>query len=212
MADKLSKWLGGAAYGPTLKQTDIYLLGATLTINPLLTGEHPDIRIEFNVATGDITAHNPKDEGEPMGWEPYQEQPAVLPRCTSIYIICRQTPWCIPIENRTGVTIKDVFSALYSFHSNDYIIEDEWNALPPKTQEKIKRLAKQDPQLAGNAPGTPGQWNYYHNPNPSTMRFARKAWLQTRVNLEDLKIDDEYCEQRLGFKGPNVLVMTLGDE
>jgi hypothetical protein len=38
------------------------------------------------------------------------------------------------------------------------------------------------------------------------------AWLQTRVTLEDLKIDDEYCEQRLGFKGPNVLVMTLGDE
>jgi hypothetical protein len=38
------------------------------------------------------------------------------------------------------------------------------------------------------------------------------AWLQTRVNLEELKVDDDYCEQRLGFKGPNVLVMTLQED
>jgi hypothetical protein len=38
------------------------------------------------------------------------------------------------------------------------------------------------------------------------------AWLQARVNLEELKVDDDYCEQRLGFKGPNVLVMTLQED
>jgi len=200
--------------GPVLKQTDIFLLGATLTINPLLTGEHPDIKINFNVATGDIAANHPKDEDQDVAWEPYQEQPAVLPRCTTLYILCRQTPWCIPVENRTGVTVKDVFSALYQFHANDFITEDEWNALPAKTHEKIKRLAKQDPNLggvAGNAPNTPGQWSYYHA-NQTAVRYARKAWLQTRVNLEELKVDDEYCEQRLGFKGPNVVVMTVTEE
>lgn len=129
--------------GPVLKQTDLFLLGANLTINPVLAGEHPDIKINFNVATGDISANHPKHEDEDVAWEPYQEQPAIIPRCTTVYIICRQTPWCIPIENRTGVTIKDVFSALYQFHSTEYITEDEWSALSARTQDKIKRLAKQ---------------------------------------------------------------------
>lgn len=44
------------------------------------------------------------------------------------------------------------------------------------------------------------------------LRLSSLAWLQNRVNLEDLKVDDEYCEQRLGFKGPNVLVMTIAEE
>jgi hypothetical protein len=30
--------------------------------------------------------------------------------------------------------------------------------------------------------------------------------------LDELKVDDEYAEQRLGFKAPNVLVMTLTEE
>ncbi|CCA70575.1 hypothetical protein PIIN_04512 [Serendipita indica DSM 11827] len=213
MTDKVGKWLEGSAYGPVMKQTDIFLLGVTLTVNPVLTGDHPDIRINFNVSTGDITAQNPKDDKEEPPWEPYQEQPAVLPRCTTLYIICRQTPWCIHIENRTGVTVKDVFTSLYAFHSNEFITEDEWNALPPKTQDRIKRMARQDGNLGGPVPQTPGQWSYYHqSPNPTSVRFARKAWLQSRVNLDDLKVDDEYCEQRLGYKGPNVLVMTLTED
>ena len=44
-------------------------------------------------------------------------------------------PHCDPI-------LQDVFSALYQFHANEFITEDEWTALPPKTQDKIKRLAK----------------------------------------------------------------------
>lgn len=211
MTEKVGKWLDGAAYGPVLKQTDLYLLGATMSVNPVLTEEHPDVKINFNIATGDISANNPKNEEEEVSWEPFQDQPAVLPRCTTIYILCRQSPWCVPVENRTGVTVKDVFSALYQFHSNEFITEDEWSALPLKTQDKIKRLAKQDPSIGGNAPGTP-QWSYYHTPNQTAVRYARKAWLQARVNLEELKVDDDYCEQRLGFRGPNVLVMTLQED
>jgi hypothetical protein len=47
---------------------------------------------------------------------------------------------------------------------------------------------------------------------PELTSLFQIAWLQTRVNLEELKVDDEYCEQRLGFKGPNVLVMTLQED
>jgi hypothetical protein len=61
---------------------------------------------DFNVATGDISANHPKKEEEEVSWEPYQDQPAVLPRCTTVYILCRQSPWCVPVENRTGVTVK----------------------------------------------------------------------------------------------------------
>lgn len=31
--------------GPVLKQTDLYLLGATVQVNPVLTDDHPDIKI-----------------------------------------------------------------------------------------------------------------------------------------------------------------------
>ena len=31
-----------------MKQTDIFLLGVTMTVNPVLTGDHPDIRISGN--------------------------------------------------------------------------------------------------------------------------------------------------------------------
>jgi hypothetical protein len=31
--------------GPVLKQTDLYLLGATMQVNPVLAEEHPDIKI-----------------------------------------------------------------------------------------------------------------------------------------------------------------------
>ncbi|KAG8798139.1 hypothetical protein FRB91_006970 [Serendipita sp. 411] len=106
MADtKVDKWLEGTTYGPVMKQTDLYLLGAALTINPILSGDHPDVKISFNVASGEIAATNPKTDEE-LEWAPFQEQPAVLPRCTTLYILCKQTPWCIHVENRTGVTVK----------------------------------------------------------------------------------------------------------
>ena len=54
-----------------------------------------------------------------------------------------------------------------------------------------------------------------NSPVPFQLKLTAlfpSAWLQTRVNLEELKVDDDYCEQRLGFKGPNVLVMTLQED
>ena len=56
-----------------------------------------------------------------------------------------------------------------------------------------------------------GEDQFLPRSTPSDHPFP-PAWLQTRVNLEELKIDDDYCEQRLGFRGPNVLVMTLQED
>jgi len=200
-----NKWLDGAAYGPVLSQTDIYLLGATLIVNPLLLQlSNSSHHIQFNIQTGVsslIATSNPGDLQEVTA--EHYEQPAVLPRCTVIHVITRHSPWCLTVENEQGVTVRDLLSRLFTFY-DELITEPEWSSLSAHHQHLIKRA-----QGVGMAAlHSPGGFQYMAQ-NPSMIRAHRRDWLLEKAFLEELHVDDEYANNRLGFKAPNVLVMEL---
>jgi hypothetical protein len=106
-------------------------------------------------------------------------------------------------------------------YTDNHVTEAEFNFLPQRIQEQMKRAAVNN--LATSQPN-PGSW-YHHQAPPSRYRrvgafyFSHiyaflflifvQDWLRERIYFEGLRKDDDYVQSRLGFKAPNIFVMDL---
>ena len=123
--------LNGAADGPVISQTDLYLLKPNLQIHPILTKSHNFILI-FNLLTGaSVILGNLISkmsclltcEGYTGGFNeqqtdrdhPFEQanQPATLPRVSVMHIVTERSPWCTTIRNESGVTLGDICGQMH---------------------------------------------------------------------------------------------------
>ncbi|KAF8162793.1 hypothetical protein B0H34DRAFT_692979 [Crassisporium funariophilum] len=198
----VNRWAPGAAYGPILSQTDLYLLGTELELNPILEGKLDNYLLNFHLVTG----FNIPTSQAPQGGNniPGKDEPATLPRVSQLIVISRLSPWCTIIKKDTGVTIGDVCSAMYKDYTDNDISEVEFGSLNQRSQEQLRRCA------ANNSNPPSQQWaGGYYTPAQPSDRLRRVDWLKERVYFEGLTKDDNYVRARLGFKAPNTFVMDL---
>ncbi|KAF9464579.1 hypothetical protein BDZ94DRAFT_476380 [Collybia nuda] len=201
MADSVGKWAAGASYGPVLSQTDLYLLNPELEINPILANSHGSFHLVFNLATGHTGGFNHDARDRDLAFTA-KEEPATLPRVEQLIIITQLSPWCTVVKNPSGVTMNDVCTKLWEDYSNQIVTEAEFNSLPPRIQEHVKRTAAHNNQSGGG-------WGMYYSPAVAPNRYKRVDWLRERVFFETLRRNDQYAISRLGFKAPNIFVMDL---
>ena len=170
--------------GPVLTQTDLYLLGTELQINPILQHEgDTNFHLVFNLSTGTHFSSslcspmltNLSPTGQTGGFNneardrdlPFiqKDEPAVLPRVTELILITELSPWCTTVRNDHGVTMSDVCTALWKEYTENYVTDAEFAALTPRLQEQVKRAAQH------NA-ASMGQWGggYYGTPQPNRFR------------------------------------------
>ncbi|KIM49565.1 hypothetical protein M413DRAFT_438755 [Hebeloma cylindrosporum] len=201
----VSKWAAGPSYGPVLQQTQLYILGATLDLNPILEGKDQKNPLQFHVVTGFTTTGGTRgpNDGNVHG----KDQPATLPRVDQLIIISRISPWCTIVKNEHGVTIGDVCSAIYKDYTENSVTEAEFAALNARAKEQLKRTAASNFQL--NQPQGAQAWGYYTPAQPGPDRYRRVDWLRDRVYFEALGRDENYAKTRLGFKAPNIFIMEL---
>lgn len=199
----VNKWASGTSYGPVLSQTDLYLLNTELQLHPILQGANPGFHLLFNLVTGSTGGFNPEARDRDLPFT-QKDQPATLPRVTDLIVITELSPWCTIIHNDRGVTLSDVCSTIWKDYTENYITEQEFNSLPPRLQEQVKRVATNN---AGQAQGN-GWGMYNYTPAPPN-RYKRVDWLRDKTFFDGLTKKDTYAASRLGFKAPNIFVMTL---
>ncbi|KAL4065194.1 hypothetical protein V8B97DRAFT_1945934 [Scleroderma yunnanense] len=197
----VSKWASGTSYGPVLSQTDLYLLNTELQLNPILQGANPSFHLLFNLVTGSTGGFNPEARDRDLPFT-QKDQPATLPRVTDLIIITELSPWCTIIHNDRGVTMSDVCSTIWKDYTENYITEQEFNSLPPRLQEHVKRVAANN-QTAGN------NWGMYYGTPAPPNRYKRVDWLRDKIYFDALVKKDTYAASRLGFRAPNIFVMNL---
>ncbi|KAH9977041.1 hypothetical protein BGW80DRAFT_1435832 [Lactifluus volemus] len=197
---RVDRWATGAAYGPVLSQSDLYLLKPNLQIHPILTKSHSFILI-FNILDGYTGGFNEQQTDRDHPFEA-ANQPATLPRVSTIHVITERSPWCTTVRNESGVTLG-IFAANYI---ENVVTEPELAATQPRIQERIKQVAARNAAHVGGP-----QWNgFYSSPAPTPLnRLKRVDWLCEAHFFDQLIRDDRYAEQRLGFAAPNVFVMKL---
>ncbi|KIK04030.1 hypothetical protein K443DRAFT_443362 [Laccaria amethystina LaAM-08-1] len=198
----VSKWAPGNSYGPVLSQTDLYLLGTELEINPILANKH-NFHLVFNLVTGQTGGFNNNARDRDLTFTA-KDEPATLPRVAQLMIITEISPWCTIIKNERGVTMGDVCTMIWKDYTEHYVSDAEFGALPPRLQEQVKRTAMNN---LSQAAGWPQQM--YYAPQAPPNRYKRVDWLRERIFFEGLKLNDQYTTSRLGFKAPNVFVMSL---
>ena len=117
------------------------------------------------------------------------------------------------------------FSFRWCSYTDHYVTDAEFGALPPRLQEQVKRTAMHN---LSQAAGWPQQM--YYTPAAPPNRYKRVGafgffsshlhtefhrvcyatdWLRERIFFEGLKLNGSYTTQRLGFKAPNVFIMSL---
>ncbi|KIO00137.1 hypothetical protein M404DRAFT_1004060 [Pisolithus tinctorius Marx 270] len=196
----VSKWAAGTSYGPVLSQTDLYLLNTDLQLNPILQGTNPGFHLLFNLVTGSTGGFNPEARDRDLLFT-QKDEPATLPRVTQLIIITELSPWCTIIHNERGVTMSDVCTAIWKEYTENYVSEQEFNSLPPRLQEHVKRAAANNQQAAN--------WQMYYNTPTPPSRYKRVDWLRDKIYFDYLTKKDTYSVSRLGFKAPNIFVMCL---
>jgi hypothetical protein len=105
-------------------------------------------------------------------------------------------------------------------YTQQMVNEAEFNSLPPRIQEHVKRTAAHNNQASGG-------WNMYYSPAVAPNRYKRVGtslvvdpskftilivhtdWLRERIFFETLRKNDAYAVSRLGFKAPNIFIMDL---
>jgi len=199
----ISKWAPGASYGPVLSQTDLYLLNTDLEVNPILDSGKPMNQFQFHLVTGFPTSGSRVSDAD--GSIVGKNEPATLPRVARLVVISRLSPWCTIVANDSGVTVEDVYSAIYKDYSEHDITEVEFNSLNVRSKDQLRRCAASNLQSA--QPQTQ-PWGYY-TPAAQPDRLRRVDWLRERVYFEGLSKDDNYAKQRLGYRAPNVFIMDL---
>ncbi|KAF8328826.1 uncharacterized protein EI90DRAFT_1480556 [Cantharellus anzutake] len=208
----ISKWAVGSAYGPVLTSTELYLLQAAdgckgLELNPILNHSLKSFHLVFNLANGGYDNADPdKDLAFTQG-----DQPATIPRVSELYVIAKISPWVATVtasQPKRGVTLGDVINCVWSTYGENTITEAEWSSLGVREQERVKRASVNNQINSNPSMG----WNGGYPFSPSTMdakNFRRSDWLRDKIFFDGIEIDDEYAVKRLGFKAPNVFVMSF---
>jgi len=196
-ADQVPQWAVGPHYGPVLTPTDLYILGTPLELHPILANADNGFHLLFNIATGQTGGFNMADRNRDLPFA-QKDQPATMPRMTEIIIITRHSPWCTIVKNERGVTLADVCTVLWREYVDNTITEAEYESLPPRWQEHVRRYsASNQASLGGGA-----MYN-------QQQRLRRCDWLRDKTWFDMLYIDDKYVKERLGFHAANIFVMAL---
>jgi hypothetical protein len=114
-------------------------------------------------------------------------------------------------------------------YTENLVTEKEIGALPPRLQEQIRRSAAHhsqsgwsgfytaNPQVNPNQYRRVGEWSCM---GAAMKRFNETCvpnclssspftdWLRDRVYFEGLVKRDDYAVKRLGYKAPNIFIMT----
>ncbi|KAH9914508.1 uncharacterized protein BXZ73DRAFT_54925 [Epithele typhae] len=200
MADTIGKWAPGSSYGPILSQTDLYLLGVELELNPILSNSSETFQLIFNMSTGQTGGYNHESRDRDIPFTA-KDEPATMPRVEELIIITEHSPWCTIVKNSQGVTLGDVTTTLFRDYTEKTVTEKEFESLPPRLQEQVRRHASQQ-----NAAG----WQQYYSPAPvAPSQFRRVDWLRERLFFDKLIHREGYAKGRLGFSAPNVYVLSL---
>jgi len=208
------KFAVGAAYGPVLTATELYLLQAaqgckSLELNPILQHSLKSFHLVFNLSNGATggydNAHSDKDL-------PFlvQDEPATIPRVDTVHIISKISPWVTTVkasQSKRGVTLGDIVDATWATYGDHNITEAEWKSLPVREQERVRRANMTNQMNANPAAG----WNpaYFSPPAANAKNFRRADWLKDKIFFDGLEQDDDYSAKRLGFKAPNVFIMSF---
>ncbi|KAG6332775.1 hypothetical protein ID866_6310 [Astraeus odoratus] len=185
-----------------LTDVHLYLLGTDLQLNPILQGANPSFHLLFNLVSGSTSGFNPEARDRDLSFTSEKDQPATLPRVTDLIIITELSPWCTIVHNDRGVTLSDVCTTIWKDYTDNYITEQEFNSLPPRLQEQVKRVAANNQQPGNN-------WAMYYNTPAPPNRYKRVDWLRDKIYFDWLVKKDTYSISRLGFKAPNIFVMNL---
>jgi hypothetical protein len=200
--DSVGKWGAGAAYGPVLSRTDLYLLhmsgSVKLELNPIMSGSHDTFQLQFWLIDGTTGGFNATGNDTPFT---DKDQPATLPRVQELYIITEHSPWCTTVRNEAGVTMGDVCQTVWKEYTDNFVTDVELNSLHARTQEQVKRAA-----MVNNQTRSQQGYGMYHT---QSQLIRRVDWLRDRNHFDRLIQNDAYAEKRLGFKAPNVFVMNL---
>jgi hypothetical protein len=94
-----------------LNQTDLYLLGTELEINPVLA-RSGKTALAFDLLSGQIGVFSGDGDGRivPFG---DRDQPATLPRVSELHVINAHSPWCTTVKNSSGITIADLLQTIW---------------------------------------------------------------------------------------------------
>ncbi|KAF7790967.1 hypothetical protein EIP86_001926 [Pleurotus ostreatoroseus] len=200
MADSVGKWAAGSSYGPVLSTAELYLLKPELELNPILTNSSNAFQLIFNIASGQTVGFNAEARDRDLPFV-QKDEPATLPRVQELVIIAELSPWCTIVKNPTGVTMNDICSQIWKDYTENMVTEKEFESLPPRQQDQIRRHAT-------NAVNN-GGWGAYYTPATVPNRFRRVDWLRDKVFFDRLVRKDTYAKARLGFHAPNIFVMML---
>ncbi|KZS98730.1 hypothetical protein SISNIDRAFT_403903 [Sistotremastrum niveocremeum HHB9708] len=194
--DTVGHWAAGPHYGPVLTPTDLYILGNKLELHPILQSADNSFQLLFNVATGQTGGLNMSDRNRDLPFT-QKDEPATLPRMTEIVIISHHSPWTTTIRNEHGVTLADVCTTLWKDYTENPITDAEFNVLPPRWQDNVRRYAMTNQQAMGNPYGANGG------------RLRRCDWLRDKTWFESIHTEEKYVRDRLGFSAPNIFVLDL---
>jgi hypothetical protein len=95
-----------------LAQTDLYLLGSEVSLNPILTVTHPNFHLVFNLQTGQTGGYSLDNRDRDLPFS-QKDEPATLPRVQQLIIISDLSPWCTIVKNEKGVTLGDVCQQIW---------------------------------------------------------------------------------------------------
>ncbi|KAH8113433.1 hypothetical protein DFH11DRAFT_343482 [Phellopilus nigrolimitatus] len=196
-----TKWAPGTAYGPVLSQTDLYLLNPKLELHPILTHSLKSFHLIFQLLTGRASGFNADSRDRDLDFTA-KDEVATLPRVTELIVITRASPWCTIVRNPRGVSLGDICGTIWKEYADNTLSEEEFAALPPQMQDRVKRTAVNRESGGARYMG----WNVDAFP---FNRCRRIDWLRDKTFFDGLERDDEFAKSRLGFAAPNILVMSL---
>jgi len=204
MADRVKggKWAAGAAYGPVLSQTDLYLLNADLEINPVLAGTSSDFTLMFDIVRGEMGGYNPDAQGRHLQFTG-KDEPATFPRVNQVYIITKWSPWVTVVRNDRGVTCNDVLTTFWRDYNENEITEPELSSLNGRVQEHIRRTAQ------SNQAALTGVQNWGYYTPAQAARPKRVDWLRDHIQYDRLVKEEKYAKDRLGFVAQNIFIMLI---
>jgi len=202
MTSDIGRWQPGGAYGPVLTQTDLYLLKVPLELHPLLSHKHR-LTLGFDFTTGNSYLAD-GDGGQQVF--SCKEEPATVPRVTEIIIVTERSPWCTIVhagDPAVGITLDDVFSALYRDYTETMVTDEEFGKLPNRAQENMKRMASLN--------AAQGTRTMFYQPAVAPTQFRRSEWLREYTWFECLETDKKYLMERLGYNAPNQFKLVLNN-
>jgi len=204
MADErvyIDIWCPGIDHGPVLEPVELYALGENvkLKINPCLSGEDKNKHdFQYDLGEGRVISHE-----ESVAVQRYYDEPATLPRLTSVTVYTKLAPWvCVvrPSAPERGVTCGDLCRALKACFDKSISVEES-SALPPRVMASINRTMQS------------GGYNSYGytQAHGNNVVMKRLYWLMNRTVCSWMTVDDKYAEKRFGFRAPNLFLMDFSE-